>query len=168
VLPGVWIFAAGYLLVWTAFSGAATALQSALEAASFMTPEMILVSTRVSALALVAAGLYQFTPLKLACLRQCSHPLQFFLTRWRAGRSGALRMGLAHGAYCVGCCWALMLMLFVAGVMNLAWVALIAAFVFAEKLLPAGRFVSRAAGVMLILSGLSVLAGLQGAYAAFL
>jgi len=159
-LPGVWIFASAYLLVWTGFSVAATLLQTLLEAASLMTPAMTVASAGLSALALVAAGLYQLTPLKQTCLSKCSHPLQFFVTRWRAGHGGALRMGLEHGAYCVGCCWALMLLLFVAGVMNLAWVALIAAFVFAEKLLPAGRLVSRAAGAVLILSGIWVLAGI--------
>ena len=160
VLPGVWIFAGAYLLVWTGFSAVATLLQAALESASLLTPAMAAASAGLGALALVAAGLYQLTPLKLACLNKCRNPLAFFVTRWRAGHGGAFRMGLEHGAYCVGCCWVLMLLLFVAGVMNLAWVALIAAFVFAEKLLPAGRFVSRAAGAVLILSGIWVLAGI--------
>jgi len=160
MLPGVGIFAGAYLVVWSGFSVAATLLQGLLEEASLMTPAMTLASTSLSALALVAAGLYQLSPLKQACLRKCSHPLQFFLMRWRAGHGGAFRMGLEHGAYCLGCCWMLMLLLFVAGVMNLAWVALIAAFVFTEKLLPAGRLVSRAAGAALIVSGLWVLAGI--------
>lgn len=150
VLPGTWIFAAAYFLVWTAFSAAATALQAWLEAVSLMTPAMTVASERLGALAIVAAGAYQVTPFKQACLRKCRHPLEFFVTRWRAGRAGAFAMGLEHGAYCLGCCWALMLLLFVAGVMNLAWVALIAAFVFAEKLLPVGRVVSHLAGVALI------------------
>jgi predicted metal-binding membrane protein len=160
VLPGVWIFAAAYLLAWTGFSAAATLLQALLEAASLMTPAMTVASSGLSALALVAAGVYQLTPLKQTCLSKCRNPLEFFVTHWRADRGGAFRMGLEHGTYCVGCCWVLMLLLFVAGVMNLAWVALIAAFVFAEKLLPAGRLVSHSAGAVLILSGIWVLAGI--------
>lgn len=159
-LPATWIFVGAYLVVWTAFSVAATVLQAALEAAALMTPAMTVASAGLSALALVAAGVYQVTPLKQACLRKCRHPLEFFITRWRTGRAGAFRMGLEHGAYCLGCCWALMLLLFVAGVMNLAWVALIAAFVFAEKLLPAGRLTSYAAGAVLVGYGIYVLARL--------
>ena len=159
-LPGIWVFAGAYLLVWTAFSAAATLLQAALEKASLMSPAMTLAGAGLSAAALVAAGLYQLTPLKQACLGKCRNPLQFFMMRWRAGPGGAFRMGLEHGAYCLGCCWALMLLLFVAGVMNLAWVALIAAFIFAEKLLPRGRLISHAAGAMLILSGIWILAGI--------
>jgi len=158
VLPGVWIFAGAYLLVWTGFSVVATLLQILLERASLLTPTMTIASTGLSALALVAAGVYQLTPLKQTCLSKCRNPLEFFVTRWRAGPSGALWMGLENGAYCVGCCWALMLLLFVAGVMNLVWVALIAAFVFFEKVLPAARIVSRAMSVVLILSGFFLLA----------
>lgn len=159
-LPALLTFASAYLLVWTGFSAAATALQVLLEQASLMTPTMSLASGKLGALALLAAGLYQFTPLKHACLSKCRHPLQFFITRWRAGPGGALRMGLEHGAYCLGCCWVLMLLLFVAGVMNLAWVALIAAFIFAEKLLRAGRLVAYTAGTLLVLTGVWVLAGI--------
>jgi len=159
-LPATWTFAAGYLLVWTGFSVAAAALQAALEAAALMTPAMTVASAELGALALVAAGVYQVTPLKQACLHKCRHPLEFFMTRWRAGSAGALRMGLEHGAYCLGCCWALMLLLFVAGVMNLAWVALIAAFIFAEKLLPAGRLTSYAASALLVGYGIFALARL--------
>jgi predicted metal-binding membrane protein len=160
VLPGAWIFAGAYVLVWTGFSVAATVSQVLLESASLMTPAMTLASAGLSAAALVAAGLYQFTPFKQVCLTKCRNPLEFFVTRWRAGRGGAFRMGLEHGAYCLGCCWALMLLLFVAGVMNLAWVALIAAFVFAEKLLPGARLVSYASGAVLVMSGFWVLAAI--------
>lgn len=156
-LPATWIFVAGYLLAWTAFSAAATTLQVSLEAAALMTPSMTVASGALGALAVVAAGLYQVTPLKQACLRKCRHPVEFLMTRWRAGSAGALGMGLEHGAYCLGCCWALMLLLFVAGVMNLAWVALIAAFVYVEKLLPARRLTSYAAGVALVACGLYIL-----------
>jgi predicted metal-binding membrane protein len=158
LLPGVWIFAGGYLLVWTGFSVAATLLQVWLEHASLLTPAMASTGSGLSALVLIAAGVYQLTPLKRICLSKCRNPVDFFLTRWRAGAGGAFRMGLEHGAYCVGCCWALMLLLFVVGVMNLVWVALIAAFVFVEKLLPAVRVTSRAASAALILSGVLLLA----------
>jgi predicted metal-binding membrane protein len=156
-LPATWTFVGAYLVVWTAFSAGATALQAALEAAALMTPALTLASAGLGALALVAAGVYQLTPLKQACLRKCRNPMELFLTRWRTGGAGAFRMGLEHGAYCLGCCWALMLVVFVAGVMNLAWVALIAAFVFVEKLLPGGRLVSYVAGAVLIASGIFVL-----------
>lgn len=157
ILPGVWIFAGAYLLVWTGFSVAATLLQALLEHASLLTPEMTSASTVLSGLALLAAGAYQLTPLKQICLSKCRNPLEFFVIHWRTGPNGAFRMGLQHGAYCVGCCWALMLLLFVAGVMNLAWVALIAAFVLVEKLLPAVLVVSRITSAALILAGIYVL-----------
>jgi len=156
-LPGIWIFASGYLLAWIVFSVAATLLQALLEHVSLLTPGLASASTAASALALGAAGAYQLTPLKNACLDTCRNPLEFFIARWRAGAVGALRMGMEHGAYCVGCCWALMLLLFVAGVMNLLWVALIAAFVLVEKLLPGTRTVSLASGAALIATGLYVL-----------
>lgn len=158
-LPALWTFAGAYLLVWVGFSAAATLLQALLEEVSLMTPAMSLASARLSALALIAAGLYQFTPMKHACLSKCRNPVEFFVARWRPGPAGAFRMGLEHGAYCLGCCWVLMLLLFVTGVMNLAWVALIAAFVFAEKLLRAGRLVAYTAGTLLVLTGIWVLAG---------
>jgi predicted metal-binding membrane protein len=103
---------------------------------------------------LVAAGAFQLTPLKTACLSHCRSPLGFLMTNWRNGAAGAFAMGLRHGAYCVGCCWALMTVLFALGVMNLAWVAVLAGFVLFEKLSPVGLTLSRAAGVMLVLSGL--------------
>ena len=158
VLPGVWIFASAYLLVWAGFSVAATVLQTLLQHASLLTPTLAAASTRVAALALIVAGAYQLTPLKRSCLARCRNPLEFFMTRWRAGSGGAFAMGLEHGAYCVGCCWALMLLLFVAGVMNLAWVALIAAFVFVEKLFPAVRLVSPVASTALMIAGFFLLA----------
>jgi predicted metal-binding membrane protein len=107
-------------------------------------------SKPLSAGLLAAAGVYQLSPLKERCLGKCRAPLPFFLTHWRAGHAGALRMGMSHGLYCVGCCAMLMLLLFAVGVMNLAWVATIAALVLVEKLLPAGRITARAAGAVLI------------------
>ena len=157
VLPGVWVFTSGYLAVWTGFSLFASVLQIALEQASLVTPMMVSASKGLSAAILIAAGIYQWLPLKEACLRNCRNPVQFFVARWDPGAGGAFRMGAESGAYCVGCCWALMLLLFVAGVMNFLWVALIAGFVLVEKLLPAGRFTSGFAGVALALSGVALL-----------
>jgi predicted metal-binding membrane protein len=158
VLPAAWIFVSGYVLVWAGFSLAATVLHALLEHAALVTPMMTPASRWLTGGLLVAAGIYQLTPLKDLCLTQCRNPLQFLMARWRPGPAGALRMGLAHGAYCVGCCWALMLLLFAIGVMNLIWVAMIAAFVFVEKLLPAGRITARFAGAALIAVGVTVMA----------
>lgn len=157
VLPAVWIFTSGYLVAWTSFSLAAALLQLALEQTALMTPMMVSASRGLSAAILITAGIYQSLPVKEICLRKCRNPIEFFATRWRAGADGAFRMGVEHGMYCVGCCWMLMLLLFVAGVMNLVWVALIAGFVFVEKLLPAEKFTSRFASAALILSGLVLL-----------
>ena len=109
---------------------------------------------------LIAAGIFQWTPLKLACLKGCRSPLSFLMSEWREGAAGAFAMGLKHGAYCVGCCWVLMALLFVAGVMNLLWVAVIALFVMAEKLLPKGELIARISGVALILAGAAMAAHL--------
>ena len=152
------IFVAGYLAVWTGFSLLAALLQTVLKHAELLTPMMSSASSELDAALLLAAGVYQLTPLKEACLSKCRDPVQFFMIHWRPGAAGAFRMGLRHGTYCVGCCWVLMLLLFALGVMNLAWVALIAAFVLVEKLLPAGRVTSRLAGAALIVVGLGVLA----------
>jgi len=157
-LPGTWLLGAGYLLAWTAFSLAATSVQSALQHAELLNPMMASASQALNGAMIVAAGAYQLTPLKSICLSKCRHPVQFFMMHWRPGAAGALRMGMRHGVYCVGCCWVLMLLLFVAGVMNLAAVALIAAFVLLEKLLPAGPVASRFAGIALIVLGLAILA----------
>jgi len=157
VLPAVWVFTSGYLLVWAGFSVAAALLQALLEHTGLLTPMMASASVSLSAALLIAAGIYQWLPLKEVCLRKCRNPIEFFATRWRAGRSGALRMGIEHGVYCFGCCWVLMLLLFVAGVMNLLWVALLAGFVLIEKLLPGHRLTTRVASVVLILSGLLLL-----------
>jgi predicted metal-binding membrane protein len=156
VLPSVWIFAAGYLAVWTGFSALATALHAGLASLRLLTPAMASASVWLTAALLILAGIYQWLPLKDVCLNKCRSPLQFLLFHWRAGAFGAFRMGAAHGAYCVGCCWALMLLLFAAGVMNLLWVAAIAGFVLIEKLLPGGRPIGRAAGLALVVLGASL------------
>lgn len=155
--PGSGFFALGYIAIWTAFSLVAVALQFGLEKAAVLSPMMETTSRTLAAAVLIAAGLYQWTPLKQACLRRCRSPLEFVLTHWRNGASGAVLMGGQHGVYCVGCCWMLMLLLFVGGVMNLAWIAGIAIFVLLEKLAPAGHWIGRGAGVLLIGWGVATL-----------
>ena len=149
--------AAGYLAAWAAFSLAATALQRALASLLFISPMMEAGSSRVSATLLILAGIYQWTPLKHACLRACQSPLGFMMARWRDGWSGAFRLGLDHGVYCVGCCWALMLLLFAGGVMNLVVIAALAAWVAFEKLAPFGRRSAEVSGALMIAGGLWML-----------
>jgi predicted metal-binding membrane protein len=150
----------GYLAVWGAFSLAATLAQWGLEDAGLLAPETM--ATAVPSLAggiLLAAGLYQLTPLKQACLRRCRSPVAFLAAHWRPGSAGAFRLGLAHGAYCVGCCWFLMALLFVGGVMNPFWIGAIALYVLAEKLAPRGHLLSRLSGLLLAGMGLIMLGG---------
>ena len=144
------IFLAGYVIVWTAFALAATGGNWGLHQASLLTSMMgASASGFLGGSLLLAAGLFQWSPLKYACLKQCRTPMGFMMTSWRDGPRGALRMGLEHGAYCLGCCWALMLLLFVLGIMNLLWIAALAAFVLAEKVAPKAEWTSRATGVLL-------------------
>lgn len=151
------------MAVWTAFSLAATLLQMAFEQSLLLSPMMVSTSVWLSGGLLVTAGVYQWLPLKEACLNKCRAPLQFLLFHWHPGTLGTLRMGAEHGAFCVGCCWALMLLLFAVGVMDLLWVALIAGFVLVEKVLPAGgwagRWVGRVAGITLALAGTVMILG---------
>ena len=123
----IYALAAGYLVVWGVFSLGATALQRLLAGLLLISPMMEVTNPVVSAALLLTAGVYQLTPIKLACLRSCQSPLGFLMSRWRNGLTGAFRMGLEHGALCVGCCWALMLLLFAGGVMNLAVIAALTA-----------------------------------------
>ena len=148
-------FAAGYLLTWTGFAVAATSAQWALERAALLTPMMAAASDMFSGAVLIAAGVYQWTPLKDACLRQCQSPLLFIQRHggFRSDLLGTLALGARHGAYCIGCCWVLMALLFVGGVMNVLWIAAIAILVLAEKVIPAGRVISRIAGVGLFAGG---------------
>jgi predicted metal-binding membrane protein len=151
-------FAGGYILSWLAFSIAAATLQWALEQTGHVSATMMWSESKwLSASVLVAAGAYQLSPLKEACLRHCRSPAEFISRHWCAGRWGALRMGLEHGAYCVGCCWVLMALLFVGGIMNLLWIALLAAFVLVEKVVPRGAVVGRTTGVALVVWGLVTL-----------
>lgn len=143
-------FAGGYVIVWAGFSVAAAALQARLQQAMLLSSDLATTSTWLGAGLLALAGVYQLTPLKDACLFRCRSPLGFLLSRWREGIDGALLMGLRHGAYCLGCCWALMALLFVGGIMNLAWVAALAVFVLAEKVLARGPWLSRLGGAALL------------------
>ena len=145
-----YLLALGYLVVWAIFSAGATALQLLLARLFVLTPMMEVSSPRTAALLLAVAGVYQWTPWKRSCLTACQSPLAFLLRRWRSGPWGAFRMGLEHGAYCVGCCWAVMLLLFAGGVMNLAVIAALTAFVAFEKLVPAGAHGARVSGVLLV------------------
>ena len=131
------VSALSYLAVWTIFSAAAALLQALLVSLGLVSALALAVGSRtLAALLLAAAALYQISRLKQACLDQCRSPLSFVMRLWRPGAAGAFRLGVAHGLYCLGCCWVLMLLLFVGGVMNLAWVALLAGIVFVEKLAP--------------------------------
>jgi len=152
-LAPIVLFAAGYLLVWGGFCAIATALQWGLESARLLSPMLVTTNKWLGAGILIAAGLSQFTPLKAICSRHCRTPLGFLLGSWRPGRLGALRMGLEHGAFCLGCCWFLMALLFFGGVMNLYWIAGLAVFVLLEKTIPLGHWLGRVAGVVLVAWG---------------
>ncbi len=151
------IFLLGYLLVWGGFTLLATLAQGSLHTLMLLSPGMAIANPHVSGLILLAAGAYQFTPLKKVCLIRCQSPLDFLLTHWREGTGGALRMGLRHGGYCLGCCWVLMALLFASGVMNLLWVAGLAVLVLLEKAVARGPWLSRGAGLALIGWGLYLL-----------
>jgi predicted metal-binding membrane protein len=153
----IYAIMAGYLVMWTVFSLGATALQRVLAALLMLSSMMETTTPAIGATLLLIAGLYQLTPLKLACLRTCQSPLGFMMGHWRNGLSGAFTMGLEHGAYCVGCCWALMLLLFVGGVMNLTVIAALTAFVAFEKLAPFGVHSARVSGVVLLMTGVWML-----------
>jgi predicted metal-binding membrane protein len=154
-------FAGGYLFIWLLFSVLAVLLQWALERLGAL-HSMMMWSTSIalSATLLLVAGLYQFSTLKTACLRHCRSPVEFISSHWRNGQWGAFRMGLAHGSYCLGCCWSLMALLFVGGAMNLVWIAGLAIVVLLEKLLPASRWFVRLSGGLLITSGILLLLSL--------
>ncbi|MEO6000515.1 MAG: DUF2182 domain-containing protein [Chitinophagaceae bacterium] len=144
---------AGYFLVWAAFSLAATCLQWLLQQISLLNPEMKTTNKILGSVILIATGIFQLTPLKRACLKYCRTPLNLILHHWKEGKRGALMMGIENGFYCVGCCWMLMVLLFVAGIMNLLWVALIALFVLIEKISLQAKWIPHVAGLILIVYG---------------
>jgi predicted metal-binding membrane protein len=149
-------FVAGYILAWCGFSLGATLLQWGLAQATLLSPMMVSASPWLGGAILIVAGVYQWTPFKQACLRHCRSPLGFLAEHWQPGMPGALRLGLHHGCHCVGCCWALMLLLFVGGVMSLLWIGAITAFVLIEKLAPYGAQGGRLSGLALVAAGVLV------------
>ena len=151
------LFAGGYVLVWIGFSAAATLAQWALQESALLSADMALTSTRAAAAAFIAAGAWQFAPLKRSCLDACRSPLGFLSAHWREGTRGALLMGLQHGAFCLGCCWLLMALLFVGGVMNLLWIVPVALFVLIEKCVPGGERVGKVGGALLVAWGAAAL-----------
>lgn len=157
-------FAAGYLLVWAGFSLAATCAQWLLERAILLTPMMTSTSSIFGGIVLIAIGTYQWTPLKYACLAQCQAPLSFIQRHggFRPEAFASLQIGARHGVYCAGCCWALMALLFVGGVMNVLWVAGITIMILLEKIIPSGRLIPRVAGVAFISAGIWLLASASG------
>jgi predicted metal-binding membrane protein len=153
------LFASAYLIAWAGFSIVAVGLQWGLERLALLSPMLVTASAALGGTLLLAAGIYQLTPLKSACLRHCRSPLQFILARWRSGTTGALQMGVEHGGYCVGCCWFLMGLLFFGGVMNLYWILGLAVFVLLEKVIPMGHWLGTLVGIALIVWGTAVLVG---------
>lgn len=150
-------FAAGYVVAWGGFSLGAVGVQYLMAEAAVISPMMHTTNVALAGAILIGAGIWQWTPLKDTCLRHCRSPLNFLLRDWRDGASGAFAMGLHHGGYCLGCCWVLMLLLFVGGVMNMLWIAGLALYVLLEKVMPAGRWLGRLAGLLLVVWGGGVL-----------
>ena len=148
------VFVSGYVVIWSGFSILATIANYILHSNAMMSGMMgETTSSIVGGVLLVAAGIFQFTPIKKACLNKCRTPMGFLMTNWKDGNSGALRMGLEHGTYCLGCCWLLMALLFVLGVMNLVWIAALALFVLIEKMAPNAQWIGWISGVALIIWG---------------
>jgi len=152
-----WVFAGAYLVVWALLGLAAYAAAAGAERLADRSLLLVDHAAQVGGVILVAAGLYQLTPLKYRCLSQCRSPLAFVLTSWREGYGGAFRMGVEHGAYCAGCCWLLFVLLFPLGMLNIAALAAVTALIFEEKSLPIGRHVSRVAAAALVISGTVIL-----------
>tara|TARA_R110000744_G_scaffold42674_1_gene96117 strand:- start:898 stop:1698 length:801 start_codon:yes stop_codon:yes gene_type:complete len=152
-------FFLGYLATWAFFSAFATALQWGLETVGVVTGMMEIASPVIAGLVLIAAGAYQLTPLKEACLRHCQHPVFFLMHHWKPGARGALVMGVQHGGNCLGCCWFLMALLFVGGIMNLLWIAALALYVILEKVSAGKKWVTTGSGVALTIAGLWMIAG---------
>jgi predicted metal-binding membrane protein len=144
------VFAAGYVVIWCVFSLVAAGGQWLLHREALLSPDMASGSAILAGILLLTAGVFQFTPLKRTCLKHCRAPLEFIMTRWREGWRGAFGMGIEHGAFCAGCCWALMALLFVLGVMNILWIAALTMLVALEKVLPRARALSAGTGLVLV------------------
>jgi predicted metal-binding membrane protein len=153
-----WVFVAGYLAVWTLFGALAYLVASAIDGGVSGSARLMGNGPRFGGLVLVIAGLYQLTPLKRVCLSKCRSPLSFLLTSWHDGYNGAFRMGVEHGSFCLGCCWAMMLILFVVGVMSIPWMALLSAAIFLEKNVRFERLTTAALATLFIAGGLSLAA----------
>ena len=153
------LFVSGYLLAWASFSTLAVLTQWWMQQNGWLSNVLVGQSQSINASLLLAAGLWQFSPWKHACLLHCKSPVEFLTSQRREGKSGALRMGLLHGGYCLGCCWFLMVLLFVGGVMNLYWIVGLTIYVWVEKILPGGVLISRLMGVLLAIWGLGLLTG---------
>lgn len=151
-----WIFVLGYVIIWISFSFGSSLLQFFMRNLSLISDQLKLINPFASGIVLVVAGIYQFTPLKDICLKNCQSPLGFVLRFWKEGKAGAILMGIIHGIYCIGCCWFLMILLFVGGIMNLLLIFVIALFVFLEKIIKT-KYLSRAAGILLILAGIAII-----------
>jgi predicted metal-binding membrane protein len=145
---------AGYYVAWAIFGLLATLLQWRLQAIDWLDPEMFITHKYVAGCILLLAGIFQFTTLKTRCLQHCATPVAFIHSKWKDGRSGAFQMGIQNGIYCLGCCWILMIVLFVAGIMNLLWIAIIGAFVLVEKIYPGRKWLSMLAGILLVGCGI--------------
>ena len=156
------VFLLGYLAVWYGFAAVASVTQWGLHTAALLSPQSASTSPFLGGALLVAAGVFQWSSLKSACLSHCRGPFGFLMTEWREGKEGAFVMGLRHGMFCLGCCWVLMALLFVLGVMNLLWIAVLSGFVLIEKLAPAGQWIGRFAGILLIGWGAWMILGALG------
>jgi predicted metal-binding membrane protein len=155
----IYIFSGAYIAIWTLFSVAATLMQWGLQSAALLSPMMVSSSAGLGAALLITAGIYQFTPLKEACLKHCQSPIMYLAANYKRGNTHAFQLGLKHGSYCLGCCWVLMGLLFLGGVMNLLWILAITLFILAEKLLPPTLHGTQLSGVAMILAGIAFLVG---------
>jgi predicted metal-binding membrane protein len=151
-----WVFVAGYVTLWTLTGSIGYAADIAIQSLPGLFPALQSYGMVIGGVTLVGAGIYQLTPLKYHCLSQCRSPMGFLLTSWRDGTVGAFRMGLHHGAYCLGCCWSLMVVLFVMGTMNLVWMGVLSIIIFVEKIVPYGVEMGKATGIGLIALGLAM------------
>lgn len=161
-LPAAFVFVLGYLAAWVLFSATATLIQQGMLAENLLSPALAGISPFVNGMLLILAGIYQFTPLKNACLSSCRTPLGFLIAEWRDSVRGTFAMGARHGAYCIGCCWLLMALLFVVGIMNLLWSAIIAGLVLFEKIVPGGQRASRAIGLLAMAWGAMLIVQTMG------
>ena len=156
----VWVFVAGYLVLWTLTGGVGYAADLAIQSLPTQFPALRTYGMVIGGVTLIAAGSYQLTPLKYLCLSQCRSPMGFLLSSWRDGHWGAFRMGVDHGLYCLGCCWSLMAVLFVVGSMNLVWMGILSAVIFVEKSIPQGVVIGKVVGIALIALGVALSVGL--------